>query len=486
MVTSGDEIDNTSLENGFVVFALAVLNQIAGWAVSEGIQSVRYRQTVFNDTSSWTPKIVEQPNYQHLVRLHQDALQSLEEARQCVYEHWQTGVLKPFQVSDGEETSLSPALANQLFWTLLSPVMEVLQRYNTFSPVREHLLESYWRYREAWAATTFRADTTIPLFNFRAELQDTPLNISKNYRVVPFPPAEKTAIWVLVDSFQSWELLPFLPFLATEFKLEGSRSYPRLQSGNRQQDGKAFARSHQEMLFEIRNIVTALRLLKAGDVSVTAYIEQSTENLLHGGYPTMGNPGVFMPDFQMRRHGSLYILHETEVPTVKRLVEELHKLDARQHRGGLEVALRRFNQSYSRDSFEDRIIDLTISLESCLLSAIKSKTELNYRFALRGAILLARTRNAQEAEKLLSALYSARSSIVHEGRYLSELKVKELVGYQPREFVLMCEDIVRDILREYIHALSRAGIQSSVADINTRLEQQILMGDTSLADSHNA
>jgi len=231
------------------------------------------------------------------------------------------------------------------------------------------------------------------------------------------------------------------------------------------------------MLDEIRDIVTAFRLLQAGDVGVTVYLERDTLVPPYGsGYPHMGIPAVVWSDFQVRRHGVVYILDEARIPAACQLTEALQQLNERAHRGVLEVALSRFNQSYGREFPDDRIIDLTIALESCLLAAIKSQTELKYRFTLRGAALLAKTRKPQETNSLLSALYNARSSIVHEGRYLFEQKSTSLVGLKPAEFLQTCEDVVRDILREYVQVLVKAGAQSSISTVNQKLDQRILSG----------
>jgi hypothetical protein len=481
MAVFQDENCQKTLDDWFVDFALTVLNQMTHWTASETVPLIRYQQSVFGDGSSWTQQIVEQKDYQQLLNRHRDEISSIKEAQQCGYEHWQAGILKlSQQLNNGDlpPQSLTSEQSAQLVDFLLYPVLDLLQRYNTLSLTREQILESYRRFREPWIATTVRADAIIPLLNFQANLQHIPVSISTNYSISSFPPVEKTAVWRIVDAFHSWDLLPFHSYLAAGFKLEGSRTYPRLQSDQSQKTMEDIARSHQMMLTEVRNIVTALRLFKAGDVGVTAYIEKSTEVPPFGGYPSMGIPGAGMSDFQVRRHGSVYILDETEVSSAKLLVEALQQLEARPHRGGLEVALSRFNQSYSRDFFEDRLIDLAIALESCLLAMPNTKTELRYRFALRGAALLAKDRNPSETNRLLLTLYDARSAIVHEGKYLSEQKKKDkyLAGHDPREFVQVCEDIVREILRGYIGGLINAGSQSSVSKVNERLEQQILKG----------
>src|SRR5262249_43287314 len=154
-------------------------------------------------------------------------------------------------------------------------------------------------------------------------------------------------VWSIVDAFHSWDQLPFHLFLPAEFKIVGSRSLPHLHvvHEDREQVLRELGMSHQQMLSELRHIVTALRLLKSGDVAVTAYVEQSDEVPPFHWYPSMGIPGTFLTDFQVRRHGSIYTLLESEAAYVFSLVDALDRLGTRQHYAGLEIGLRRFNQS---------------------------------------------------------------------------------------------------------------------------------------------
>ena len=481
MVQVNDESNLSSLEHCFVEFAEAALKQAAIWALSEGIPLSYYSQLVFENSSSFKrQQLVQHINYHQLFNNNRDALIGMTEAQQCGHLHLQAGIPvgAPPAISEADSVeSPIPTQVTQVIDALFYPIVDILQQHNTFSPTPEQIRASYRRFFEAWTATTTREDATIPLLNFKVGQAQFPIRISTHYQIAPFSPAEKTAFWGIVDAFQGWDLFPFFSFLATEFKLEGSRSYPRMQGQPSQQAIEAFSRSHQGMLDEIRDIVTALRLLQAGDVGVTAYVEQDTRVPPYGsGYPHMGVPTVGLSDFRVRRHGVVYSLDEAKIPAACHLTETLQKLNERSHRGGLEVALSRFNQSYGRDFFDDRLIDLTIALESCLLAAIKSQTELKYRFALRGAALLANTRKPQETNTLLLALYNARSSIVHEGKHLAEQRSTSLVGLQPIEFLQSCEDVVRDILRQYVQILAGAGAQSSIGMVNQELDQQILSG----------
>ena len=177
-----------------------------------------------------------------------------------------------------------------------------------------------------------------------------------------------------------------------------------------------------------------------------------------------------------------YELSEQEIAGLKELSKALHQLRTGQTQaslyGDMTLALRRFNQSYHRTLLEDQIIDLTIALESSLLTREKGE-ELSYRLSLRGTALLAQ-RGAWEPDKsqaLLKVMYDIRSKIVHDGRLLSDLekdikKKLQHVGISTREFPQQCEDIVRDVLKEYV--LREEATGQSMEQINEGLDKSIV------------
>lgn len=76
----------------------------------------------------------------------------------------------------------------------------------------------------------------------------------------------------------------------------------------------------------------------------------------------------------------------------------------------IHITLSRFNSSLIRSDPLDRIIDLTISMESL----IRSSYELKFKFALFNALLSEpRSEKRFEQFELLQRLYDARSSVVH-------------------------------------------------------------------------
>ena len=141
----------------------------------------------------------------------------------------------------------------------------------------------------------------------------------------------------------------------------------------------------------------------------------------------------------------------------------------------MRISLRRFNQAYARQCSEDGIIDLTIALESCLLRGIRYK--LKGQLSIRGAALLAHLRDPQKTRALLKVMYEVRSEIAHDGRLFSDDEVQEKIerfgSDAARDFLHACEDVTREILREYVLRLA-AGC--SLAELSEELDRRTQSG----------
>ncbi len=403
---------------------------------------------------------------------HNDPFWSQEVVVQFVRKQWSSQASVP-------EGSLSPEeIKSLLYQEFLYPLVDMLERYGTFQLTHEQLLESYPRYQGMWTANSIQWDVSIPLVQFTSDFQ-FPVRLSSHLQLTPFTPEEKTAVWnrgtKLDNIVGRFRPVDFHAFFQTRFQLTGSHIEERNKLGN------------PELNMEVENIITVLRLVKAGNVGTLAYFEMSQmpQSFVPSFFISLPNDQSIRQAGSLYDHqfGSLYTLSQTDLPVVQNLYESLQKLDTQ--KSGLAVALRRFNQAYSRTIQEDRIIDLTIALESCLL-ADASTEELNYRLALRGAALLAQTNlwGPEKAQALLKAMYAIRSTIVHAGKLLSDLgkeqkKLLGKLGVSPDEFTGQCENIVRDILRTYVMWLTQGN--RSVQTICGDLDRSILQGLTQSA-----
>jgi hypothetical protein len=165
-----------------------------------------------------------------------------------------------------------------------------------------------------------------------------------------------------------------------------------------------------------------------------------------------------------------YDLKHDHLEQFKDIFTKLNRLSFDNH--NLSNSIRWFNSSLSAENTEDKIIDLAISLESCILFGLRD--ELNYRFSLRGAALLGnKIINSQKTSSILKALYKSRSEIVHNGLSLVDMnKGKDNVNKIPKkDLVTLIEQLTREIITEY---LQRIADGNTLDKINEDLEDYIL------------
>lgn len=146
-------------------------------------------------------------------------------------------------------------------------------------------------------------------------------------------------------------------------------------------------------------------------------IEQITEETNYG----IRMHGRWSENLQLNRGGSKYVLDNRMSQRLKSLWPRLHKIiEAKDNYLRLPVA--RLVDGATRSRPEDAILDYSIGLESLLTRGVSD--ELSYRFALRGATILAwESSNKDSYYKSLRDFYDIRSKIVH-GSQVDEEKLR--------------------------------------------------------------
>lgn len=163
---------------------------------------------------------------------------------------------------------------------------------------------------------------------------------------------------------------------------------------------------------------------------------------------------IRVPDFQ-----EPIKLEDGDLTPIRGLYDQLVVAEKSDGSDDLDIAFRRFNQAYTRQDSEDRVLDYTIALESSLLRGIRE--ELRYRLSVRGAALTCRKADPTEIQSLLIQIYDARSGIVHDGKMLAD-----------RELAKRCGEVVRLILRCY---LDRIAAGESISTINVNLDRLLIL-----------
>jgi hypothetical protein len=483
------------LEQSYLQFARSVLSHMRQWCSTEGVSTFGYLAHSFDENGyqRWSALTAE---YGMLLQKHVQDLLALEETQQCVQRHLQADKVFPSlqknkKTGTAEQGPRDGSLSQQqlIVLDLVVPLIESCrQAYDheanfedslaaSLRVSDEQFLADYRRLLALWSDPFEHVDITFPLVNFTCDATgEYPL--SSHLFLRPLTPADKTALWN--DDAQHFSFseppLDAGTLMSLSWKLSGTYALPK--------DGDpALDPTKQEVLRELGDIVTALRLLKKGDIGAPAIYEKYHTPVLWQGIRLAG---ALRGDLQARQFPASaflsYVLSDQDVAEVRRLSNALHRSQSGKTQGllygDMTLPLRRFNQSYHRTLPEDQIIDLTVALESSLLFREKGE-ELSYRLSLRGTALLAPA-GAWEPEKsqaLLKVMYDIRSKIVHDGRLLSDLekdinKKLQPVGISHREFPQHCEDIVRDVLKAY--ALRKEATGQSIEQINEALDKFIV------------
>jgi hypothetical protein len=164
-----------------------------------------------------------------------------------------------------------------------------------------------------------------------------------------------------------------------------------------------------------------------------------------------------------------YRLSGDEIDALNVIMKMLEQCEKSRSFSDLSVPLRRFNQSYSRERDDDKLLDLTVVLESSLLFG--DTVELSYKIALRAAAILRNLADPIEVYAVFRDLYKARSAIVHSGKGPRDLEKKSTRGLPMGEFCALVTQYIRMILCEY---LRRVTAGQTVKQITDSLDEEVV------------
>jgi Apea-like HEPN len=447
-------ITDGTVEQLYLSFAHAALHRWKEWAEKEGVkrrQSVR----VYFSEAGITEDVTDALDFGYLIAMHREELSELHETDKCVKSLLHAGAIRPPSLSDAAGNrivtptyeQIRPWLAQQIGHAVGEAVMIA----GDLAPSDDQLLAVFADYRDAWIATTDQWDVRVPLRHFETNLASLKIG---SFELKPFRPEDKNAV---MGYYQAAAEPSLLAIHEARFMLSTLHSYLPADT-----DEQIRIRAEAE------RIITAMRLLKPGDVGALC-IHKSKVKSKPWGHATYGP----LAGFTVGRFGQVYHLEERDVPAVLTLLSLLSQLAENKQLRSLDVALRRFNQGFGRQVPEDRVVDYVVALESCLLP--DRGEELALRFALRGAVLLARRRDPLETRGLLDGMYDARSQIVHSGKLLGAMRIKALdrLKITAAELPKLCELILRDALLEL---LPRVASGASLAQVAGQLEHELLSG----------
>jgi hypothetical protein len=124
---------------------------------------------------------------------------------------------------------------------------------------------------------------------------------------------------------------------------------------------------------------------------------------------------------QISRGGGDYSLSSAEIPAFTKFWRKFKAIMEQDHHY-LQIPIRRLRAAGTRAQKEDALVDYVVGLEA-LLGKDDERTELSYRFRVRGSVVLSKQRNERRLYlRKLGDLYDLRSGIVH-GQRISDEKL---------------------------------------------------------------
>lgn len=207
----------------------------------------------------------------------------------------------------------------------------------------------------------------------------------------------------------------------------------------------------------VYKVVSALRLYKAGNVGCNIILvsDGSPSISFSGGLPNISFPTILTEK---------YVLSEGEIEGFKKFWSKFETIE-KKNLNFLDVAIRRFNYTYEKQRFDDRLIDCMVSFESLFLRG--ERQELGYRLSLRVAVMLAEECNKrEEIFRNVKTAYDFRSQIVH-GEDL--LKINEVLKRKHtswKELSMTMEDYFRKSIRTFFEKVSKEHKDKIIEDLD--------------------
>lgn len=445
------------LEKSFLEFARYVQEQVDIYLQDNEAPIIRYYRFHFTEEGG-EHRINNKIFYGQLMRVNIDRKNIWESdaAKKLINDHRKAGLLDNPELRNSNNQIIDNPTFDQLqphlVWPFLGIIEDTMKEYESTSPSQQQLLEKY-RSHITRINMLPRLEAIVPLTHFASETSS--INFGKISLSV-FTPEEKNKAWPIIERDASINT-----FIESNYKLIGTHQL---------EAGKPMSMD-MELASTMTALLTAFRLCKPGRFGASLYFERFAETEMISMATMLNNFFLARPD-TWNFNKEIYELKNSDLSLIKRLFS---LLEEQEHRGqhDLSVSLSRFNQSYSRDSIEDKLIDLSIALESCLLSGVKD--ELQFRLSIRGTALLSESREPQEIKNKLETIYKCRSNIVHEGANMNDIqKLWKPISRTAQEFIHDCETVVREILREFVLRLSEPS--ATVRKLNEELDLQIIDG----------
>lgn len=457
-------MDHLNFENLLADFTRAALRLIEEYVQARGVPLFLKDPVRFNTDGSWTRELQVEPFWVEVERALRESISALSETEAVLRVMWMEGIPRRVKMRVGDEPIENPTFEqarNFYYGELVLWLRGYLERTNHVNLVVAVTMDfnfdidqfagSAQRMVTTWKAEEFPRVVIVPLLNFEGDFDV--VSLSDHLRIVPMTVDEKSKYLDPMSTDRTAYTVRQLQGLTHKAEYSYRTDSP--------------IESHRSPAVPtIERLLTALRLHKEGDVGALSYKDAIRDDMI-GSFGAGGSLSDYW--LPLERSAMKYRISEDEVGALTVIMKMLEQCEKRRGYSDLAVPLRRFNQSYSRERDDDRLLDLTVVLESSLLFG--DTVELSYKIALRAAAILRNRADPTEVFAVFRDLYKARSAIVHSGKGPRELEKKLTRSLPVGEFCALVTKYIRMILCEY---LQRTAAGETVKQITDGLDEEVV------------
>lgn len=334
----------------FLDFAHRLLGKINDWTREEPVTTHISSRVEFTN-EGWQVHTDHWKDYHYLISSRREVVQDWPEAEKCTRSHLVGGVLKIGEMSDSAGKPIIAPTFDQvypyLFLEMIRPVVDTLKSDGGHDVTDEQLLEEYC----GWRSFHLRSSDAYMLI--------APLQRGFTSEIDSIKVTEDIEFCALTLSLKSHLVSDPAPSLGPRPMDISMLNYCLIAKFDQSRDHPGMASGSPDLRKDITHFMSALRLLKTGTIDYAALFTLSEDN-------PRGGIGISSENWES--WGSEYCLEEDDVTGLLTLFRNLRLGSRERWIQPLEIGLRKFEDSYGRRKAEDRLIDLTIALESTLLA----------------------------------------------------------------------------------------------------------------------
>lgn len=397
-------------------------------------------------------------NYEEFIERYRSEICGLPEAKTAVQVLLEEGILKKRPVFDQagnriENPSFEQEYSSQSS-NIISFLVNYIEEHQSFDFEKKKVTELYGIFERCWAEKTVNMVAIVPLIGFYSD-EDT-INLPDGITIERYTAEEKNAFEesLSIKSYHHDQR----DYGYTNYKI--AIRFTSTSDNVYNLPNELFNLIYDK----IEYCITALRLLHPGRLGAYVIVMKTLD--LNPVFPEYTIYSYL--DFKLPQRGLVlnltteYYLKKEEIDELISVYLKINGYNTDKKLKVLGSALRRFNQSYSRQSYEDKIVDITVILEQTLLFGIEG--ELKQRLSQYGAAILGRKRDPVLTYNTLKVLYDIRSKIVHENKSLYELimdeksdigkGVRKVVQKPDYEFYPLVFQITKEVLLVYLSLIN--------------------------------